>query len=41
MSKFTEATLESAIMELFNKNIHYTHVHGSLIHKEKSEVLLC
>ena len=40
MSKFTEATLESAIMELFNKNIHYTHVHGSLIHKEKGEVLL-
>lgn len=40
MSKFTEATLESAIMELFSKNIDYTHVHGSLIHKEKNEVLL-
>ena len=40
MSKFTEATLESAIMELFDQNVGYTHVHGSLIHKEKSEVLL-
>lgn len=40
MSKFTEATLENAIMELFSQNIDYTHVHGYLIHKEKSEVLL-
>ena len=40
MSKFTESTLEEAIMELFCQNIGYTHVHGSLIHKEKSEVLL-
>lgn len=40
MSKFTEDTLEQAIMELFTKNINYDYIHGSLIHKEKKEVLL-
>ena len=40
MSKFNEATLEAAIIELFEENVKYTHVHGSFIHKKINEVLL-
>lgn len=40
MSKFNEATLESAIIELFKDNVQYEHVHGSYIHKKLNEVLL-
>lgn len=37
---FNEATLESAIMELFENEIHYTHCLGEQLHKNLSEVIL-
>ena len=40
MSKFNEATLENAIMDLFQNDINYTYIHGDEIHKDKEEVLL-
>lgn len=40
MSIFNEATLEKAIMDLFQNDINYNYVHGNNIHKEKEEILL-
>ena len=40
MSIFNEATLEKAIMDLFQNDINYNYVHGDNIHKEKEEILL-
>ena len=40
MSLFNESTLESAIMELFENEIHYTHCLGEQLHKNLSEVVL-
>ena len=40
MVRFDEKTLESAIMDLFVKDVHYVHCKGEEIHKELSEVLL-
>jgi len=37
---FNESTLESAIMELFENEINYTHCLGEQLHKNLSEVLL-
>lgn len=37
---FNESTLENAIMELFENEIHYTHRLGEQLHKNLSEVLL-
>lgn len=37
---FNESTLESAIMELFENEIQYTHCLGEQLHKNLSEVLL-
>lgn len=37
---FNESTLEDAIMELFENEIHYTHCLGEQLHKNLSEVLL-
>lgn len=40
MAIFNESTLESAIMELFENEIHYTHYLGEQLHKNLSEVIL-
>lgn len=40
MAIFNESTLESAIMELFENEIHYTHYLGEQLHKNLSEVVL-
>lgn len=40
MALFNESTLESAIMELFENEINYTHCLGEQLHKNLSEVLL-
>lgn len=40
MALFNEATLEDAIMELFENEIHYTHCLGEQLHKNLSEVIL-
>ena len=40
MALFNESTLENAIMELFENEIHYTHCLGEQLHKNLSEVLL-
>lgn len=37
---FNESTLENAIMELFENEIHYTHCLGEQLHKNLSEVVL-
>ena len=40
MAIFNEATLEDAIMELFENEINYTHCLGEQLHKNLSEVIL-
>lgn len=40
MTLFNESSLENAIMELFEKEIHYTHCLGEQLHKNLSEVIL-
>ncbi|CAN5183975.1 hypothetical protein BH09PAT1_BH09PAT1_2230 [soil metagenome] len=37
--KFTEETLENAVIELF-ESVHIPHIHGENIHKEMDDVLL-
>ena len=40
MAIFNESTLENAIMELFENEVHYTHCLGEQLHKNLSEVIL-